>query len=65
MTGYRNNPSANEEVFYEHEGRKYFRTGDVGKMVEGKFLKITGTYLPSIPTIPPFHRTVDDANNDD
>jgi len=42
MTGYRNNPTANEEVFYEHEGLKYFRTGDVGKMVEGRFLKITG-----------------------
>jgi len=42
MTGYRNNPAANEEVFYQHEGTRYFRTGDVGKMVEGKFLKITG-----------------------
>ena len=48
MTGYRNNPAANQEVFYEHEGRKFFRTGDVGKMVDGKFLKITGACLPSI-----------------
>ena len=42
MTGYRKNKAANEEVFYYHEGNKYFRTGDMGQMVEGKFLKITG-----------------------
>jgi len=42
MTGYRKNKKANEEVFYYHDGDKYFRTGDLGKMVEGKFLKITG-----------------------
>ena len=42
MTGYRKNKKANEEVFYQHNGMRYFRTGDLGKMVEGKFLKITG-----------------------
>ena len=42
MTGYRKNPKANAEVFYEHEGQRFFRTGDQGRMVEGKFLKITG-----------------------
>lgn len=42
MKGYRNNPKANAEVFYYHDGKRYFRTGDLGQMVEGKFLKITG-----------------------
>ena len=44
MTGYRNNPKANEEVFFYHRsnGQRYFRTGDMGRLVEGKFLKITG-----------------------
>ena len=42
MTGYRNNPKANDEVFFYKDGKKFFRTGDLGKMVEGKFLKITG-----------------------
>lgn len=42
MTGYRKNKKANEEVFYQHNGMRYFRTGDLGKMVEGKFLKVTG-----------------------
>jgi long-subunit acyl-CoA synthetase (AMP-forming) len=42
MIGYHNNPTATAEVFYTHNGQKFFRTGDMGKMVEGKFLKITG-----------------------
>ena len=42
MTGYRKNQKANDEVFYQHDGARYFRTGDMGRMVEGKFLKITG-----------------------
>lgn len=42
MVGYRNNPEANAEVFFEMNGKKFFRTGDLGRMVEGKFLKITG-----------------------
>ena len=42
MTGYRKNPKANADVFYEHEGQRFFRTGDQGRMVEGKFLKVTG-----------------------
>jgi long-chain acyl-CoA synthetase len=42
MTGYRKNKAATDEVFYTHNGQKFFRTGDMGKMVEGKFLKITG-----------------------
>ena len=42
MTGYRNNKAANEEVFFHADGKKFFRTGDLGKMVEGKFLKVTG-----------------------
>jgi long-chain acyl-CoA synthetase len=42
MLGYRNNPKANDEVFFYKDGKRYFRTGDMGRMVEGKFLKITG-----------------------
>ena len=42
MRGYRKNPEATAEAFYEHEGKRFFRTGDMGRMVEGKFLKITG-----------------------
>lgn len=42
MKGYRNNEAANEEVFFQANGKKFFRTGDLGQMVEGKFLKITG-----------------------
>eukprot|EP00602_Paraphysomonas_sp_CaronLab_P006947 CAMPEP_0185024962 /NCGR_PEP_ID=MMETSP1103-20130426/8109_1 /TAXON_ID=36769 /ORGANISM="Paraphysomonas bandaiensis, Strain Caron Lab Isolate" /LENGTH=588 /DNA_ID=CAMNT_0027558063 /DNA_START=257 /DNA_END=2023 /DNA_ORIENTATION=+ len=42
MTGYRNNEEANKEVFTYIDGTKYFRTGDLGVMVDNKFLKITG-----------------------
>lgn len=42
MKGYRNNPKANEEVFFQHAGQRFFRTGDLGRLVDGKFLKITG-----------------------
>jgi long-chain acyl-CoA synthetase len=42
MKGYRNNQAANDEVFFHAEGQRFFRTGDLGRMVEGKFLKVTG-----------------------
>jgi long-chain acyl-CoA synthetase len=42
MTGYRKNKAANDEVFYQHNGMRFFRTGDMGRMVEGTYLKITG-----------------------
>lgn len=42
MKGYRNNQKANDEVFFQLDGKRYFRTGDMGRMVEGRFLKITG-----------------------
>ena len=42
MVGYHNNPKADEEVFLFKNGKKYFRTGDQGKIVEGRFLMITG-----------------------
>jgi long-subunit acyl-CoA synthetase (AMP-forming) len=42
MKGYRNAPKANEEVFFTMNGKRFFRTGDLGRMVEGRFLKITG-----------------------
>ena len=38
MTGYRNNVAANQEVFiYKNNNQdRFFRTGDLGKLVEGK-----------------------------
>lgn len=39
MIGYYKKPDATKEVFTE-DG--YFKTGDIGEMVEGQFLKITG-----------------------
>ncbi len=42
MLRYRHNEAATKEVFYERDGKKFFRTGDMGRMVDGKFLKITG-----------------------
>ncbi|MCI4667754.1 MAG: long-chain fatty acid--CoA ligase [Bacteroidia bacterium] len=45
MQGYYNNPEANAKVFKEIEGKRWFKTGDIGKMVlgpnGGHFLKIT------------------------
>ena len=45
MQGYHNKPEATAEVFTEIEGKKWFRTGDVGRMVKNEkgreFLKIT------------------------
>ena len=43
MVGYRNNKQATEETFFtSKDGHRFFRSGDLGKMVDGKFLKITG-----------------------
>ncbi|MEM1324735.1 MAG: long-chain fatty acid--CoA ligase [Bacteroidota bacterium] len=44
MQGYYNKPNKTAEVFKEIDGKRWFRTGDVGKMVEQggiHFLKIT------------------------
>lgn len=45
MQGYYNKPKANAEVFVEREGKRWFKTGDIGKLVDGpkqkKYLKIT------------------------
>ncbi|MBT8313656.1 MAG: long-chain fatty acid--CoA ligase [Maribacter sp.] len=45
MSGYYKKPEINKQVFKEIDGRKWFCTGDVGKMVKGpegqEFLKIT------------------------
>jgi len=45
MMGYYNKPEANAAVFKEIEGKRWFKTGDVGKFVKGPggkdFLKIT------------------------
>jgi len=45
MLGYYNKPEKTAEVFTEIEGRRYLKTGDIGKFVDGpggvKYLKIT------------------------
>jgi len=45
MMGYYNKPEANAAVFTEKEGKRWFKTGDIGKLVEGpknrQYLKIT------------------------
>lgn len=45
MQGYYKKPEQTAAVFVEKEGRKWFRTGDIGKLVDGphghKYLKIT------------------------
>lgn len=45
MLGYYKKPEINEKVFKTIEGKKWFCTGDIGKLIEGpgerKFLKIT------------------------
>lgn len=42
MVGYHNNPQADAEVFFYKDGKRFFRTGDMGRLVDGKFLKLTG-----------------------
>jgi len=43
MRGYHNNPQASQEVFFlDQQGQRFFRTGDLGRLVGGRFLKITG-----------------------
>ncbi len=45
MMGYYRKPEQTAAVFVEKEGRKWFRTGDIGKLIDGphghKYLKIT------------------------
>jgi acyl-CoA synthetase (AMP-forming)/AMP-acid ligase II len=36
MVGYHNNSKATEEVFFVKDGKKWFRTGDMGRFVDGK-----------------------------
>jgi len=40
--GYEANPDANAKSFFEHEGRRWFRTGDQGVLDEEGYLRITG-----------------------
>ena len=45
MSGYYNKPEANAAVFTEIGGKRFFKTGDIGKLVDGPknklYLKIT------------------------
>jgi long-chain acyl-CoA synthetase len=42
MRGYHNRPGATEEVIFYRDGKRFFRTGDMGRIVDGRFLQITG-----------------------
>ena len=42
MVGYHNRPDANAEVFFFKDGKKFFRTGDLGRLVEGKVHECVG-----------------------
>ena len=42
MVGYRKNEKANEEVFFMKDGKRFFRTGDMGHWADGKYLQLTG-----------------------
>lgn len=42
MQGYNNLPEASAEVFFDFDGQRYFRTGDLGCMEDGTYLRITG-----------------------
>lgn len=42
MRGYRNNDAANAEVFMEFDGKRFFRTGDMGALDAMGRLSITG-----------------------
>jgi len=41
MEGYWNRPDANEEVFREIEGKRYFLTGDIGNIDDDGYITIT------------------------
>eukprot|EP00752_Nemacystus_decipiens_P006021 g5438.t1 len=42
MQGYNNLPEASAEVFFDYDGQRYFRTGDLGRMEDDTYLRITG-----------------------
>ncbi len=44
MLGYHNNPEATDEVIFERDGDRIFRTGDMGRIQEDGFVKITGRF---------------------
>ncbi|KAG5188508.1 long chain acyl-CoA synthetase [Tribonema minus] len=42
MEGYHLNPAATDEVMMEMDGKRFFRTGDLGRLEEGTYLRVTG-----------------------
>ena len=70
FSGYHNKPQDTKEAFADLHGKRYFKTGDLGRFVKGglgvPLLKITGRVkelyklengqsLESLPTHPPTH----------
>jgi acyl-CoA synthetase (AMP-forming)/AMP-acid ligase II len=54
MVGYHNNPKADEEAFFFRGGKKFFRTGDMGHLVDDKVRHLRKRFLNS---------RVDDVNS--
>lgn len=44
MQGYYGRQADTDAVFFEHKGKRYFRTGDMGTLDDDGFLRITGRY---------------------
>lgn len=42
MRGYHNKKEATDEVIFFKDGKRFFKTGDMGRFVDNKFLQITG-----------------------
>src|SRR5258707_1163982 len=47
--GYWNKPQATAEAFFERDGRKYFRTGDLGRVdEEDYFVTVSGSFVVTV-----------------
>ncbi|MBU6160607.1 MAG: long-chain fatty acid--CoA ligase, partial [Myxococcales bacterium] len=44
MQGYHNNPAATDEVIFTLDGKRAFRTGDMGRVTRDGFIQITGRF---------------------
>ena len=49
--GYWRNPGATEAAFVQFEGRRFFRTGDLGRMDEEGYLRVDERLHTNIPGV--------------